>query len=90
MIFAVARTVGWVSQWKEMMSSDSAQIKITRPRQMYMGHMERPFVPVARRGDAAVIPNGDDDVDALLEETAMYGDGAYQRAVTARVMRSGH
>lgn len=33
-IFAVARTVGWVSQWKEMIAENPASIKITRPRQV--------------------------------------------------------
>lgn len=47
-IFAVARTVGWVSQWREMIS-DPMQ-KIGRPRQLYRGNIERPFVPVEKRG----------------------------------------
>ena len=33
-IFAVARTVGWISQWKEMTESDN---RISRPRQLYNG-----------------------------------------------------
>jgi citrate synthase len=47
-IFAVARTVGWVSQWLEMIS-DPLQ-KIGRPRQLYCGKTERSFVPVEKRG----------------------------------------
>lgn len=47
-LFAVARTVGWISQWKEMIE-DPAQ-KIGRPRQLYTGPVERPFVPLAKRG----------------------------------------
>lgn len=43
-LFAVARTVGWVSQWKEM-SSDPSQ-KIGRPRQIYTGSKPRKFVPI--------------------------------------------
>jgi citrate synthase len=46
-IFALARTVGWVAQWTEMIE-DNAQ-KITRPRQLYTGLTERPFVPVDKR-----------------------------------------
>jgi hypothetical protein len=152
-IFAVARTVGWVAQWKESMLEAS---KITRPRQvgegagqealgeggwgprwgpaaartpaaplpptasrpmpapahppptppnptptsshptlppphptpqppqMYMGALDRAFVPIGRRGDAAVIPNTDDAESLLLEETASYG--GYQREVKARAM----
>jgi citrate synthase len=47
-VFAVARTVGWVAQWLEMIS-DPLQ-KIGRPRQLYRGKVERPFVPVEKRG----------------------------------------
>jgi citrate synthase len=47
-IFAVARTVGWVSQWKEMVE-DPAQ-RIGRPRQIYTGPAQRDYVPVPQRG----------------------------------------
>ena len=46
-LFAVARTVGWVAQWKEMIE-DPTQ-RIGRPRQLYTGYGERPFVPIAKR-----------------------------------------
>jgi citrate synthase len=46
-IFAVARTVGWISQWNEMMA-DSEQ-KIGRPRQLYRGEVRRDFVPMEKR-----------------------------------------
>ncbi|VAV90853.1 Citrate synthase (si) [hydrothermal vent metagenome] len=46
-LFAVARTVGWIAQWKEMMN-DPKQ-KIGRPRQLYTGPAERTYVPVANR-----------------------------------------
>ncbi len=45
--FAVARTVGWIAQWNEMIG-DPEQ-KIARPRQLYTGHAERAFVPLAKR-----------------------------------------
>ncbi|MDB5477109.1 MAG: citrate synthase [Phenylobacterium sp.] len=47
-LFAVARTVGWIAQWKEMIE-DPAQ-KISRPRQLYTGAVQRDYVPVAKRG----------------------------------------
>ncbi|OYQ33625.1 citrate (Si)-synthase [Niveispirillum lacus] len=47
-LFALARTVGWISQWQEMIK-DPGQ-KIGRPRQLYMGHTPRDFVPVEKRG----------------------------------------
>ena len=46
-LFALARTVGWVAQWNEMME-DPGQ-KIGRPRQLYTGPTERPFVPLVKR-----------------------------------------
>ena len=46
-LFAVARTVGWISQWKEMI--EDPQQKIGRPRQLYTGHPQRDFVPIAKR-----------------------------------------
>jgi len=46
-LFAVSRTVGWVSQWKEMIE-DPAQ-RIGRPRQIYTGAPQRDYVPVAGR-----------------------------------------
>ncbi|MCY4429529.1 MAG: citrate synthase [Rhodospirillales bacterium] len=46
-LFAVARTVGWVAQWNEMIE-DPAQ-RIGRPRQLYTGVDERPFVSIEDR-----------------------------------------
>jgi citrate synthase len=47
-LFAVARTTGWISQWKEMMD-DPAQ-RIGRPRQIYTGHAQRDYSARASRG----------------------------------------
>lgn len=46
-LFALARTVGWVAQWNEMIS-DPEQ-KIGRPRQLYTGPVQRDYVPVNKR-----------------------------------------
>jgi citrate synthase len=46
-LFAVARTIGWISQWKEMVE-DPAN-RIGRPRQIYTGAAKRDYVPVAAR-----------------------------------------
>ena len=46
-LFAVARTVGWVAQWNEMIT-DPVQ-RIGRPRQLYTGKVSRKFVPLERR-----------------------------------------
>ena len=46
-LFAIARTVGWVAQWREMIS-DPTQ-KIGRPRQLYRGKSERKFIPLEKR-----------------------------------------
>jgi citrate synthase len=47
-LFAVARTVGWIAQWKEMIE-DPGQ-KIGRPRQLYTGATHRKFIPQNERG----------------------------------------
>jgi len=46
-LFAVARTVGWISQWKEMIGDP--QKKIGRPRQLYNGSPARDYVPLDAR-----------------------------------------
>jgi citrate synthase len=46
-LFAVARTVGWIAQWKEMVEDPSQ--KIGRPRQLYTGAPRRDYVPVSKR-----------------------------------------
>jgi citrate synthase len=46
-LFALARTVGWVAQWQEMI--EDPQQKIGRPRQLYTGHARRDYVPMERR-----------------------------------------
>lgn len=46
-IFALARTVGWMTQWEEMISDP--EYKIGRPRQLYVGHARRNVVPLAQR-----------------------------------------
>jgi citrate synthase len=46
-VFALARTVGWIAQWEEMITD--SEYKIGRPRQLFIGETER-FVPaVAER-----------------------------------------
>jgi citrate synthase len=47
-LFAIARTVGWVAQWEEMLL-DPEQ-KIARPRQIYAGSAAREYVPMTKRG----------------------------------------
>jgi citrate synthase len=47
-LFALARTVGWIAQWKEMIEDPSQ--KIGRPRQLYTGAAQRDFVSVEKRG----------------------------------------
>ena len=47
-LFALARTVGWISQWKEMIEDPNQ--KIGRPRQLYTGSPRRDYVPVSQRG----------------------------------------
>ena len=46
-LFAVARTVGWIAQWKEMVEDPSQ--KIGRPRQLYTGATRRDYDPISKR-----------------------------------------
>ena len=46
-LFALGRLPGWIAQWEEMLT-DREQ-KIARPRQLYVGEGERPYVPIDRR-----------------------------------------
>jgi citrate synthase len=46
-LFALARTVGWIAQWKEML--EDPHQKIGRPRQIYTGPTERAYVDLAKR-----------------------------------------
>jgi citrate synthase len=51
-LFAIPRTVGWLAQWQEMLT-DPEQ-KIARPRQIWIGHETREYVPIEQRGKQAV------------------------------------
>jgi citrate synthase len=46
-IFAISRTVGWISQWKEMIAEKNQ--KIGRPRQLYVGAPKRDYTPITSR-----------------------------------------
>jgi citrate synthase len=47
-LFAIGRLPGWIAHWKEMM--EDPRTKIGRPRQIYVGPTERPYVPLDNRG----------------------------------------
>lgn len=84
-VFAVGRSLGWISQWCEMASESVA--RISRPRQMYEGEMERRFVALGARG-------GDDEERG----EGGVGDGGGDQSVealkkkllVAHVSHSGH
>lgn len=46
-IFALARTVGWISHWNEMMQDPES--RIGRPRQLYTGHPSREYIAIEER-----------------------------------------
>jgi citrate synthase len=46
-LFALARTVGWIAQWKEMI--EDPQQKLCRPRQLYTGSPRRDYQPMSKR-----------------------------------------
>ena len=47
-MFAIGRLPGWISQWKESM--DDPDWKLQRPRQIYTGQNETPYIPIDQRG----------------------------------------
>ena len=47
-LFAIPRTAGWVAHWLELLSDPDQ--KISRPRQLYIGADERPYIPIRDRG----------------------------------------
>jgi len=58
-IFALSRTVGWLSHWKEMIEDPDQ--RITRPRQLYIGSAQRPYVAMKKRdldGTPPQMPSG--------------------------------
>src|SRR4029079_14946748 len=89
-LFALGRLPGWISQWEEHLS-DPEQ-KISRPRQIYTGENERPYVAVAQRGGApAAWPSFVSSPHRTISGRA---DGAPSAAPDAAVRdslrRSGH
>jgi citrate synthase len=47
-MFAIARTVGWVAHWREMITDPD--FRIGRPRQLYSGPARREYVEIGKRG----------------------------------------
>jgi len=47
-LFSIGRLPGWIAQWRELMNDPA--FKIGRPRQIYVGETERPYLPVGERG----------------------------------------
>jgi citrate synthase len=47
-MFAIARTAGWIAHWLEQ--NQGGDVKIGRPRQIYTGPEARNYVPLAQRG----------------------------------------
>ena len=47
-LFALARTVGWIAQWNEMI--EDPEQRIGRPRQLYIGEPPRDYLPLSKRG----------------------------------------
>jgi citrate synthase len=45
-LFAIPRTAGWLAHWVELLEQDQ---RIVRPRQLYVGHEKREYVPIEQR-----------------------------------------
>jgi citrate synthase len=48
-LFAIARTIGWIAHWEEMLLDPEQKNKIARPRQLYRGSQKRGYVPISAR-----------------------------------------
>jgi citrate synthase len=48
-LFAIPRTAGWMAQWAELLTDEEQ--RIARPKQVYIGHGERPYVPMEQRDE---------------------------------------
>ena len=48
-LFAIARTTGWIAHWEEMLLDPEQKMKIARPRQIYKGANKRDYVPIEKR-----------------------------------------
>jgi citrate synthase len=46
-MFAIGRLPGWIAQWKESM--EDPEWRLCRPRQLYTGPQERPYIPIEER-----------------------------------------
>lgn len=84
-LFAMARTVGWVSQWKEMVSEPVN--RISRPRQIYTGHLRRKYVPdMERAASGKIVVNGRKSTDGeagLMGRTSLLNRLVSTQARTA-------
>lgn len=92
-VFAVGRSIGWISQWCEMASESVA--RISRPRQMYEGDMERRFVPLEERGGLGADDDdlaGEEGEHGWAREEAGEGgvDEVESRLLAVHVSRAGH
>jgi citrate synthase len=47
-LFAMARSIGWITHWLEM-TADDKKVKIGRPRQIFIGNSEQPYIPINNR-----------------------------------------
>lgn len=81
-LFAVARSVGWMSQWKEM--AEECSQRISRPRQLYMGHMQREYVPLEKRGCSVK------DQDQVECEPQQAERAPVARSVSVRAAHTNH
>jgi len=52
-LFAIARTSGWMAQWAEMLLDEEQ--RIVRPKQIYLGHGERHYPPLDQRRDGGAL-----------------------------------
>lgn len=57
-LFTIPRVVGWLAHWNEYVENKDNEDKIVRPRQLYLGHKKRDYVPMAQRAEAKMAFQG--------------------------------
>lgn len=70
-LFAIPRTVGWLSHWNEFL--DDPENRIVRPRQVYLGAEQRPYVPISQRPEVGA---------EILSTSSANSKRAYSAAVS--------
>ncbi|KAF8822977.1 citrate synthase [Cardiosporidium cionae] len=85
-MFALGRTVGWLSHWKEMVQEP--QVKISRPRQLYMGNAELPYAPVRNKWNIISSENNNENSEKHLNDTTQRNSQATENLSGTSIVKT--